>query len=481
MSERIFVCAEHGLAVVYFLQSDVVSELIAAGYEVVLLTGDDLIEKIEARFGQPGLIFEGLRLDKIKQYLSSLSVHGTVLDRLPAACRGFSNKINLGAVESYIDQVGTEAEPPRNYLFPFTHIPIFLMRHFKFFRKMVVRAQKRFNPGLYGDLFEKYQPKLVISSTPGWRLDRYLLREAAARGVTTGSIILGWDNSSSYSLPGADMDWATCWSEIQKQEMVDGSDWAPEQVMIGGIPTYDGYIEGRWLVGKEAYYQQHNLDPERKLIAYANSFNTLSPNIQNVEALVKLVTEDQLSEPSQLLIRLHPNHFLNVDRFIEEREMIYTLAAEHEHIHVVEPVALGGSLGHYSGEDMPEKASMMAYADVFVTVYSTMAVETSVVGNPVVALCIDSDKGWPGKYYLPLSQISNWPTHDRFLKSNSGKVAMNMDELRQHLNYYLENPEADLEARQKFVQDEITFTDGSAGKNTAENILAMVKKGKWNG
>jgi hypothetical protein len=478
MSDSIFVCAEHGLAVVYFLQSDVVSDLIAAGYDVVLLTDDDLTEKITERFGQSGLIPEGMRLGKVRQYLNTYKPRVQYwLDYLRRA--GASSKINLGAVESYIEQVETEAGPRRRQFIKLINFYVFLMRHFKLFRKIVVRAQRRFNPELYTDLFEKYQPKLVISSTPGWRFDRYLLRESAARGVNTASIILGWDNSSSYSLPGADMDWATCWSEIQKEEMVDGSDWAPEQVSIGGIPTYDGYIEGRWLVGKEAYFQQHNLDPDRKLIAYANSFNTLSPNVQNVVALVKLVSEEQLNTPSQLLIRLHPNHFLDVPRFIGEREMIYQLAAEHEHIHVVEPVSLGGSLGHYSGEDMPEKASMMAYADVFVTVYSTMAVETSVVGKPVVALCIDSETGWPGKYYLPLSQISHWPTHDRFRKSNSGKVALNINELRQHLNFYLENPEADLDARKKFVRDEITYTDGSAGKKTAENILKMIEKGGY--
>ena len=478
MAERIFVCAEHGLAVVYFLQSDVVSEIIAAGYQVVLLTDDSLIGKIDERFGQPGLILEGMRLEKVQKYLKTYKPRTQYwLDYLRRA--GASRKINLGAVESFIEQVETESGPRRQLFLKLVNGFVFLMRHFRLLRRMVVRYQRRFNPGFYTDLFEKYQPKLVISSTPGWRFDRYLLREAAARGVTTASIILGWDNSSSYSLPGADMDWATCWSEIQKQEMVEGSDWAPEQVMIGGIPTYDGYIEGRWLVGRENYYQQHRLDPERKLIAYANSFNTLSPNIQNVEALVKLVSEDQLNKPSQLLIRLHPNHFLDVPRFIEEREMIYDLAAGHEHIHVGEPVALGGSLGHYSGEDMPEKASMMAYADVFVTVYSTMAVETSVVGNPVVALCIDSETGWPGKYYLPLSKIAHWPTHDRFRKSSSGKVAMNIEQLRQYLNYYLEHPKADLEARRKFVHDEITFTDGSAGKKTAENILRMIEKGRY--
>ena len=478
MAKRIFISADHGLAVVYFLQSAVVDELIAAGIEVVLLTDDDLIPRIEERFGRPGLVVEGLQIKKARRYLNS---HQAVLQFWIEYLRraGASNKINLGAVEAYIDQVGTEAEPPRSYLFWLTHLPVFLLRRFCFFRKLLVRSQRRYDPGFYADLFERYKPGLVIASTPGWRLDRYLMREAARRGVPTATVIVGWDNPSSYSLPGADMDWVTCWSEIQKQELVDGSDWDPEQVMIGGIPSYDGYIEGRWLIDRETYFRKHNLNLERKLIAYANSFNTLSPNIQNVEALVDLVTGDKLNHPSQLLIRLHPNHFMDVDRFIEEREQIYALAAQHEHVHVVEPVALGGSLGHYSGEDMDEKASMMAHADVFVTVYSTMAVEASVIGKPVVALCIDSEIGWPGKYYLPLSQISHWPTHDRFRRSESGKVALTQDERQEHLNHYLDNSQAEQAAREKFIREEITFTDGSAGVRTAENILQMIEKGNY--
>jgi CDP-glycerol glycerophosphotransferase (TagB/SpsB family) len=170
---------------------------------------------------------------------------------------------------------------------------------------------------------------------------------------------------------------------------------------------------------------------------------------------------------------------MDVPRFAEERERIFQMAAEMPHVHVVEPVALGGSLGHYSGEDMSEKASMMAYSDVFVTVYSTMAVEASVLEKPVVALTIDSPTGWPGYYYLPLSRISGWPTHDRFIKSNSGKVATNEEELKASLNHYLEHPAAGLAERRKFVQEECTFTDGSAGHRTAQNILAMIEKGSY--
>ena len=46
MVKRVFISADHGLAVVYFLQSDVVPTLLKAGIEVILLTDDGLINQI---------------------------------------------------------------------------------------------------------------------------------------------------------------------------------------------------------------------------------------------------------------------------------------------------------------------------------------------------------------------------------------------------------------------------------------------------
>lgn len=479
MNKRVFISADHGLAIVYFLQSDVISALIDRGIEVVLLTDDALKDKIIERFGQPGLVVEDLQFSDVRSYQDiykpSIQWWVKFLRRV-----GGSNKINTEAMDSHIYQVEFEAAGgKRARVFPFVRAMITLLRNSRLARKMLVAYQKKFTPNIYKDLFEKYQPDLVIASTPGWRLDAYLLREAAARNIPTASVIVGWDNSSSYGLSGADMDWVTCWSELQRDELVFGDDWNPEQVSIGGIPSYDGYFNERWLMEKDEYYQLHGLDPERKLISYASSFITFSPNIQNVEALARLVSEEKLTVPSQLLVRLHPNHFMDVSRFAEEREKIFKLAAELPHVHVVEPVALGGELGHYSGEDMPEKASMMAYSDLFVTVYSTMVVEASTMGRPVVSACIDSEEGWPKHFTLPLSKIGGWPTHLRFREAGAGRVALTEEELLEHLNYYLENPQADVDARRKFILDECTFIDGSAGKRTAENILRMLEKGKF--
>ncbi len=483
MPKRIFISADHGLAVIYFLQSDVLPTLLGAGVEVVLLTDDSLVGGIQARFGRPGLTVEGLRLAKCREYAARIDPGRQYwLDFLRRA--GGSYRINLGAVEAYRRQVRFEASGKRRLVFPLMELGLAGVRASSFARRKLVDMQARYTPGIYTDLFEKYRPDMTIAATPGWRLDRYLLRESAARGVPNTAGIVGWDNPSSYNVPGAPVDYATCWSEIQKKELVRGSDWPADRVNIGGIPSYDGYFTGKWCLPREEYFRRHGLDPDRRLIAYAASFITFSPNIQNIEALARLVSEDRLAEPAQLLVRLHPNHFAGVRRFAVERERVRAFVREHRHVHLVEPVPLvgsseaekGGELSYYSGEDMDEKSSMMAHADVFTTVYSTMVVEAACHGTPVVAVTIDHERGWedPGKFYLPLTEIGHWPTHERFIRSRAGLAATNAAELESALNRYLKEPAADAAARRKFLQDEVTYTDASAGKRTGAYFLSLL-------
>jgi hypothetical protein len=174
---------------------------------------------------------------------------------------------------------------------------------------------------------------------------------------------------------------------------------------------------------------------------------------------------------------LHPSHFQDKPKiFADERQRVFDLEKKYSHVHVVQPVALGGSLGYYGGEDMDEKSSMMAYSDVLVTVYSTMLVETAVHDTPMIAAVIDTPGGWnkPKKFSLSLKEIGNWPTHKRFREAKAGRVATNEKELRATLNLYLKNPTLDYAERRKFIEDEITFSDGTSGKRTAEFILKVL-------
>lgn len=479
-NKRAFVIADHGLSLVYFLQSDVIDVLDRHGIEVVLFTDDELVARVQERFKHPSLLVEGLRLEKVREYARRSHAVQWWLGFLRRV--GGSNRINTAAMDSYVEQVIVEAHLWQLPFLPFALLLVWLLKRSKSARAALVRLQQKFTSNIYEDMFERYRPILVIGSTPGWREDRYLLREAIAHDVKTASIILGWDNPSSYSIPGAPVDHVTCWSEIQKEELVFGSDWDPEKIHVGGIPIYDGYFKERWLMPRAEYFDLHNLDPNRKLLSYACSFVSFSPNFQNIEALADLVASEDLIAPSQLLIRLHPNHFWDNWLFEDERQRIYSLAESQPHVHVVEPVPIGGELGHYSGEDMHEKSSMMAHADVFLTVYSTMVVEAAIHDSPIISVCIDSPRGWGyvrrlplRKYSLPLSRIGDWPTHDRFRRSGAGRVVFDKVQLKHELNRYLEDPALDREARQRFVKKEVTFVDGSAGRRTGEFLASLAE------
>ena len=474
-SQRIFISADHGLAIVYFLQSDVVPTLLEAGHEVILLTDEALRQQIHSRFGRRGLTVEGLRLSQARDFAQSTACERQwwlgFLRRV-----GSSNRINTEAMDSYVEQVAVEEPNRRRVFMPLAWLAIALLRRSKAARSALRKAQLRYNPHLYADLYDRYQPSLVVASTPGWRLDRYLLREAAERGVRTAAAVVGWDNPSSYSLSGAPVDSIACWSEIQKQELVEGSDWAPDRVHVVGIPTYDGYFRRQWVMPRDEYFRLHSLDPRRKLITYACSFVSFSPNLHNVEALARLVSSGDLQESAQLLIRLHPNHFLDVGLFAKERESIAELARQAPHMRVVEPIPLGGELGYYSGEDMPEKASMLTHSDVFVTVYSTMVVEAAIHDRPIISLCLDAPGGWntPRKYSLPLSRIGDWPTHERFRQAKAGRVALSFDELQSLAAEYLRSPQLERAERRAFIEREVTSMDGGSGRRAGAFLLSLV-------
>jgi CDP-glycerol glycerophosphotransferase (TagB/SpsB family) len=128
---------------------------------------------------------------------------------------------------------------------------------------------------------------------------------------------------------------------------------------------------------------------------------------------------------------------------------------------------------------MPEKASMMAWSDVFLTVYSTMVVETAIHDRPIISVTIDTPGGWNMKdvYSLPLTAIGDWPTHQRFRQSGAGRVADSPEKVKEMVNFYLQDPAADSRERKNFIADECTFTDGSAGERTAQYLLSLLERG----
>jgi hypothetical protein len=177
-----------------------------------------------------------------------------------------------------------------------------------------------------------------------------------------------------------------------------------------------------------------------------------------------------------LLIRLHPNHFKPFPHYQQECEAINRLARDNPDVHIVAPKALAGGLPRYSGEDFPEKTSMLAHSDVLASIYSTMVLEAALHDRPVVSVCIDAPEGWPGHYWIPLHEVPNWPTAARVNKLGASRNAFTTEELVKVLNDYLVDPGLDAEGRQRFAKQELTYLNGESTGKTAQFLLSLVNQ-----
>ena len=468
---------DHGLTLANFLLTDLARFITDHDVRMVFLVQDDLIPRLREDFGaNPRLIFESSREPQTLEYQNG---YRAGMQELMEFVRKSSMdpKVPLTYVDTHRQRKEYEAKGRWRIFLRAARPAINALRKYPRARRMFIDLQHSwFTTNIYTSLLDRYKPDLVLSATAGWRLDRYLLREAYQRHIPTAMVVVGWDNPSAHGLPGAHVDYASVWSEVHKWELSAGLDWPAQNIFVGGFPLYDGYLQKKWVIPKEEYYRSHGLSPYRKLISYVTTALSISPNLHIVEALADIISNQKLSQPCQLLIRLHPNHFKQVPNYQQECEAIYDVAKRYPDVHVVAPKALAGGLPRYSGEDFPEKASMMTYSDVVVSIYSTMVLETALHDRPIVSACIDSPTGWPDAFWIPLSTVPTWPTASRVNKLGASRNAFNVDELAQTIDLYLANPKLDSENRRNFVQRELTFLNGESARQTGAYILSLLRQ-----
>jgi hypothetical protein len=476
--KTVFVVIEHGLSLAYFLYTDLYKQLLEGDIRLVFLVQDELLPKLREEFsGISNLVFESLRENEANQYHHRYYFQ---IQEILEYIRGSSMdyRIPLTYVDTNRKRKISEATGRWRYALYAAQPVIYILRYSRLARRVFLWLQKKlFTPKIYTDLLEKYSPDLVISDAAGWRLDRYLLREVNLRGIKTVTAIVGWDNPSSNGLVGASVEYVNVWSKIHAWEMNVGLDWPMDKIHIGGMPLYDNYLSGKWAVSRDRYFKEHGLDPDRKLIAFVATAMNITPNLHLVKLMADIISGEKLSKPSQLLVRLHPNHFRPIPHYEQEREAIYELAKNHPNVHIVAPQALAGDLPRYSGEDFQEKGSMLAHADVVVTIYSTMVVEAAIHDKPVVSACINTPTGWKDHYWIPLSDVPTWPTAARVDDLGASRVAFSSDELIAAINIYLENPALDAENRRQFLKQELTFLKaGEATRETASFFLSLLER-----
>jgi CDP-Glycerol:Poly(glycerophosphate) glycerophosphotransferase len=472
----VFIAIDQGMAARFFLRTDVLRTLTAAGARVVaLVPNPDEPYLVDELAGQ-GVQLERLRAARevVQRSRPWWLVHNL---RTFALAHPRRSPAFLDYYRGFRAQI-SRPRPMVARLFDAALWPLWRSRTLR--RAVRAMEMRLFTPDLHADLFDRFDPDLVVTNSAGWFLPHALiLREASRRGVHTAAVVSAWDNPTNKGYRGADPDHVVAWSERMADQLVLHHDLPRERIVIGGVPHFDHYLRDDGLPSRAQLFSQLGLDPARRLVLFA----TRSPasylhNPRVAEALAEAVSEDRLGEPAQLVVRLHPVSFrpgyeLPLDDY-------RALAERHPHVHLDVPTVLSQRLR----TDMPASESirlgaLIKHCDVLVNVFSTTALEGLLVDRPVVMVAPDAHRG-QGRGRAAKEPpagpraFADYEHTRELVTRGAARVARSMPELVELVAEYLAHPERDRTQRLEAAARECGPLDGRSGRRVAEQLLAFV-------
>lgn len=325
-----------------------------------------------------------------------------------------------------------------------------------------------FTPVLADPYFERYKPDLIFYTTIYSR-DPCIEIEAQKRGIKTISFIQSWDNPTSKGPFPATPDKVVVWNNILKDEAIKYHGFSEDRILVSGIPQFDIYVDKANFLSKDEFFKKYGLNTERKLITYTTGTPGTAPfDHEIIEMLYDALQKNTFMPTAQLLVRLHPKDRYEYYRKFENRPNLS--------IQMPGRQAKTNDNWNPTREDMYGLAELMCYSDIVINVASTITIDAAAFNTPIVNVAFDGYKTKP--YKDSCRRYYDYEHYKNIVKTGGVKIAYSIDELIQYINFYLNNPAADSEGREKIRKEQCWKLDGNSGRRIAEYILQYLDENK---
>jgi hypothetical protein len=314
-------------------------------------------------------------------------------------------------------------------------------------------------------LFDRYQPSLLVTSSPGLMFAEVpLLRTAVQRAVRTIAADPSWDNFTNKLLPVRRVDRLIVWNELMKAQAISLHGYRDEEISVVGTPQWDLYFREGTTRSREAFFARIGADPSRKLLTLTTTPYELYPHHRHIiRHLCSAIENGAFGEPVQLLVRVHPR-----DDIAQYEEFVGL-----PHIHIEKPFRVtvkagDGMSADVTLENQRHLADTMLHSDVIMNVASTIAIEASIFNTPIVNFSFDGEL--PEAFSSSARRYYQFTHYQNITRHNAVRVAATPDELITLVTAYLRNPQLDAEGRRQVVLEQCQFLDGGAAARVADVI-----------
>jgi hypothetical protein len=470
--KTILIPINHGFTYRYLIQSEVFSELLIKCKLIVLLVRDPTDKFYEKVRDFSNVVIDDYRLSACQNYVNKSPIQSWF--RLLTTFT-LNNSYNIVSVDdfykAYLTDVNNKRfsrQVERTWLKYMLHViariilkcAVYICRRSLFFRKTVIQILNYcFTPDIHRDIFEKYNPDILLVTSLGIvNYDQLFMRQASAFGAKCIVTILSWDNTSTKGMPGAKTDHVIAWTSIMQNELITLNDMPSDKISVGGIPHFDKYYVQQSFMVKTDLFDHLGLDKTKKLLFFATkSPNSYANNLHIAETILKSIESGIIDKDCQLLIRMHPIYYRTKDgirTFESSLKEFHTLSKKYNNLYVNEPTIMTNSLDYSMPEDdIKLLGSILKHSDIVINIFSTINIEASIVDTPIINISYEySITKQLEKARFNISLDERQSHNQRIVKSGGVTMVYNDNELVVAIDKYLLNPQIMLMEENIFVK-----------------------------
>ena len=448
MKRRILFNISHGFQARMLLRTQIAATLIDAGCELLVVSPNADEPYFKAEFDRPGYTL--VPMPERESYLESLVIKWR---------QYLLMNPSLGKTLHYKRQKFVEKFPRASLLVRGLNL---FLGNIPLLRSLYLKLEAAvYNGSEFDDLLKEYQPHLVVAGTPGFnRYDIHLLRAARRVKLATATVMLSWDNLTSKGYMGAQPDQLLVWSPLMKEEALTYHGFKGPITEVGAA-QFDIYQSRDRLSGGLAFREKHGIPAKSKLLVFGTMNQDVYPGqLDDLKAFIKMINSESWAENVMLWVRLHPQTITGRNAYLQERYR--ELAGDRVHIEIpkVQSERLAWDLPK---DDQQHLAGLLQAAHMVIVPRSTLSIDASCAGTPVINMAIDPT----------FSKGFNYTHYEKILTQKGIWVVRSFDELREACQAYLNEPDLHREGRNNIIRQQLGTYFGNAGKRTAEVLMEL--------
>ena len=317
-------------------------------------------------------------------------------------------------------------------------------------------------------LFDRYRPSLLVTSSPGLIFSEVpLLRTAVRRGVRTMAIDPSWDNFTNKLIPVRRVNRLVVWNDLMRDQAVDIHGYTPDQIRVAGCPQWDLYFS-QPRADRSAFFHRIGADPSRALVTLTTTPRSIYTHHDHVvRTLVRAMRDGAWPKPAQLLVRVHPRDDASAyDAFRSEPGVIIEKPFR-------PTIKSGDGLDvDVTADSQQHLADTLQHSDVVVNVASTIAVEAAIFDTPVVNIAFDGET--PSEPIRSARRYYRFTHFVNITRRGAVRVAQAPGELVDYVGRYLADPSVDRDGRRAVTAEQCQFLDGRSAERVAAHVAEEI-------